>query len=66
VIGQVHLLQSRTEGAIVWFEKAPSANPRANAHTPGSRPRMPSKAIWQRDAQAVIRLHQLSESKPED
>jgi len=26
-IGQVHLLQSRTDEAIVWFEKARSANP---------------------------------------
>jgi adenylate cyclase len=28
-IGEVHLLQSRTEEAIVWFEKARSANPRS-------------------------------------
>jgi adenylate cyclase len=27
VIGQVHLLQSRTEEAIVWLEKARTANP---------------------------------------
>jgi len=26
-IGQVHLLQSRTDEAIIWFEKARSANP---------------------------------------
>ena len=26
-IGQVHLLQSRTDEAVVWFEKARSANP---------------------------------------
>ena len=26
-IGQVHLLQSRTDEAIVWFEKARNANP---------------------------------------
>jgi adenylate cyclase len=32
-IGRVHLLQSRIDEAIVWFEKARSANPRhANAH----------------------------------
>jgi tetratricopeptide (TPR) repeat protein len=32
-MGRVHLLQSRTDEAIVWFEKARSANPRhANAH----------------------------------
>jgi adenylate cyclase len=28
-IGEVHLLQSRTEEAIVWLEKARSANPRS-------------------------------------
>jgi adenylate cyclase len=27
-IGQVHMVQSRTDEAIVWFEKARSANPR--------------------------------------
>ena len=27
VIGHVHLLQSRTEEAILWFEKARSAHP---------------------------------------
>jgi adenylate cyclase len=27
-IGQVHMVQSRTDQAIVWFEKARSANPR--------------------------------------
>jgi hypothetical protein len=26
-IGQVHLLQSRTEEAIVWFERARAADP---------------------------------------
>jgi adenylate cyclase len=32
-IGRVHLLQSRIDEAVVWFEKARSANPRhANAH----------------------------------
>jgi adenylate cyclase len=32
-MGRVHLLQSRTDEAIVWFERARSANPRhANAH----------------------------------
>jgi adenylate cyclase len=32
-IGRVHLLQSRIDEAIVWFERARSANPRhANAH----------------------------------
>jgi len=32
-IGRVHLLQSRLDEAIVWFEKARSANPRnANPH----------------------------------
>ena len=35
VIGQVHLLQSRTEEAIVWLEKARSANPR-HTRMPGS------------------------------
>jgi len=29
VIGEVHLLQSRTEAAIVWLEKARTANPRS-------------------------------------
>jgi tetratricopeptide (TPR) repeat protein len=36
-IGVVHLVQSRTDEAIVWLEKARSANPRASASSPLSR-----------------------------
>jgi adenylate cyclase len=32
MIGLVHLLQSRTDEAVVWFEKARSANPGLPAH----------------------------------
>ena len=32
-IGAVHLLQSRTNEAIVWFEKARSANPATSEFT---------------------------------
>ena len=44
LIGQVHLLQSRTHEAILWFEKARSAHPGLPLTTPFSPPPMPSKA----------------------
>ena len=44
-IGTVHLLQSRIDEAIVWLEKARSANPALPcARTPASPPPMRSKA----------------------
>ena len=43
-IGVVHLLQSRTDEAIVWLEKARSANPAAPRVHANSPPPMPSKA----------------------
>jgi adenylate cyclase len=46
VIGQVHLLQSQTEEAIVSLERARIGNPDHHFRTPGSPPPMPSKVIW--------------------
>ena len=44
-IGVVHLLQSRTEEAIVWFEKAAPLLPDRSI-TSTSPPPMPSAATW--------------------
>jgi adenylate cyclase len=43
-IGLVHLLQSRTDEAIIWLEKARSASRHIPHLTPTSPPPMPSKA----------------------
>ena len=43
-IGQVHLLQSRTDEAILWLEKARSANPAHPLFPLTSPPPTPSKA----------------------
>ncbi len=43
-IGVVHLLQSRTDEAILWLEKARSANPAHPGFTPASPPPMLSTA----------------------
>ena len=41
-IGRVHLLKSRTEEAILWFEKARRTNRLSPSSTPTSLPPMPS------------------------
>ncbi len=44
-IGITHLLQSRTDEAIVWLEKARNAHVQhIRSFAPGSRPHMASKA----------------------
>jgi TolB-like protein/class 3 adenylate cyclase len=43
-IGLMHLLQSRTDEAIAWLEKARSANPDWLALGPNSPPRLPLRA----------------------
>src|SRR5262249_39741991 len=62
-IGRVHLVQSRTDEAILWLEKARTSMPDYRPFTVTSPPPMPSKARPERAASKVAEAQRLSDDR---